>query len=305
MNNTLSNAQLVRKLQSLSRAAASLVILIGCIVIAGWIFHIEILKSLLPGLTTMKFNTALGFILAGSGVLTLHTRPRLTQVIASALLLLALSSLSQYLFQWNLNIDEFFVRDLTAAPNTFPGRMSVVTAVNFSLTSGALLLITRRRYGFAQITMIGVAFFSFLVLLGYFYNVEALYGVFIFTSVALHTAVAFVLLSLGLVFAYPDHGIVAIFSFNSAGGYVVRRLLPQVTLIPVIAGWLRWQGELYGLYHTGFGLAFYTLANVVILGLVTAYIAHLLHNSDMERVSALESLRHANENLESGARAHA
>jgi hypothetical protein len=43
----------------------------GIIVIAGWVFHIEILKSVFPGLATMKFNTALCFILAGAALILL------------------------------------------------------------------------------------------------------------------------------------------------------------------------------------------------------------------------------------------
>ena len=67
--------------KNIAQAASVFVICLGCVVLIGWTFDIALLKSLLPGLVTMKVNAAVAFLLnvaavflvgAGSGlVLTL------------------------------------------------------------------------------------------------------------------------------------------------------------------------------------------------------------------------------------------
>ncbi len=40
----------------------------GFLVLCGWAFDIPLLKSLSPGLATMKVNTAIGFVLGGASL---------------------------------------------------------------------------------------------------------------------------------------------------------------------------------------------------------------------------------------------
>ena len=51
-------------------------IAIGLIGLAGWVFKVEILKTVLPGLVTMKANTAVCFVLVGLSLWWLGTRDR-------------------------------------------------------------------------------------------------------------------------------------------------------------------------------------------------------------------------------------
>jgi len=145
------NPRLVSSLKSLSRAASAAVILVGGLVLIGWAFDITALKSVLPGLATMKPNTALAFILAGVALwlsLASETQPRfrrVAQVCAVVVALIGLLTLSQDFFGWNLGLDQLLFKESVGSAGTpHPGRMSAATAFNLLLIGCALLLLDVR-----------------------------------------------------------------------------------------------------------------------------------------------------------------
>src|SRR5438045_3364206 len=97
-----------------AQGAAALVILTGVAVLAGWAFDIPSLKSVVSGWETMKANTALGFVLNGSGLLLLATTDgkrskalgRLLTACALVTVLLGVLTLLQHLFALDFGIDE-------------------------------------------------------------------------------------------------------------------------------------------------------------------------------------------------------
>jgi hypothetical protein len=109
MDKALFNPRLVSTLQAFSRFSAALVIGVGGLVTAGWLFNIAPLTSVLPGLATMKFNTALAFILSGVALLSLKGSPRITRLAASLIAALGLLTIAQYLFSWDLGIDQWLI----------------------------------------------------------------------------------------------------------------------------------------------------------------------------------------------------
>jgi hypothetical protein len=66
---------LVAVLRSLARGSGVAVASIGAAVLIGWILDVALLKSLLPGLSTMKANTALAMLLAGASLSVLARHP--------------------------------------------------------------------------------------------------------------------------------------------------------------------------------------------------------------------------------------
>jgi diguanylate cyclase (GGDEF)-like protein/PAS domain S-box-containing protein len=281
----------------LSRGLGVGIALAGLLVLVGWAFDIRHLMTVSPGLVAMKANTALGFVLgglclwlsgAGLGPSTNgpsndgpssdgpssdghSTRGRnLWSAKALALLLGALGALTlaEYGFHRDLGIDQVLFLDTLAAPGTPPGRMAVVTAVNFTLLAAALLLIdvaTRTGKRPSNWLALAIAANGYLAVLGYAYNVSALYEVAAMSTVALHTAALFVLASLGVAFARPGSNFVQQVFADNMASQVNRRLLPVAILLPPLMGWLSLQGERAGHYMQEVGLAIFTVGNVVVL----------------------------------------
>lgn len=279
-------------LGKVAQGCALAVMLVGLAVLAAWALGIEGLKSVLPGLATMKANTALCFTLSGAA-LTLRGRPMLRWACAGAVLALGGLTLVQEFTGSDLGIDQLLFRDASAAAQTVaPGRMSPATAVSFLLIGAALLLLDARRTvarRAAEVLALGGGAMGSIALLGYAYGVEQLYRLPGFTSVALHTAVAFVVLAAGILCARPD-GIAMVFASQGVGGQLARRLLPLALLLPAVLGWLVVLGQRGGLVGPAQGMAVFASTMILALAAFIWRNALDLDASDADRARAGQAL---------------
>ncbi|MBD0328173.1 MAG: PAS domain-containing sensor histidine kinase, partial [Pyrinomonadaceae bacterium] len=260
---------LIHLLKNASQVISIFVTLIGCGVLVGWLFEISILKSVLPQWVAMKPNTALGFVLSGLALNYIRSKEKFKRQIAQGLALaiatLGLLTLSEYIIGWDLKIDHLLFTEPPGAIHTYsPGRMSVMIAVNFTLMGCALWFAAHQsiRYRQVQVFVLFTALTNLQVLIGYIYGVKPLFGLSSFTYTAIHSAIAFLLLSVGILFAYPTKGLMSLVISNSAGGMTARVLLPAALVIPLGLGWLRVFGEKAGWFDHAFGLSFHVMGNV-------------------------------------------
>ncbi|MEO5887753.1 MAG: PAS domain S-box protein, partial [Anaerolineales bacterium] len=271
---------------------------IGCIVLAGWQFDLPALTSILPGMAAMKANAAVGFILCAISLWSLRNGQATWQarLIANAcaalVLLIAVLTLGEYLSNRDFGLDQLLFQDHALATGTpFPGRMSPVTALNFLLLASSLLLIDNRWSSWPnQSLTLTALIIASVAVVGYIYGVSSFYKIGVFASMALHTAITFIVLSLGLLCARPNRGLMSSFTGEGVAGVLARRLLPAAILIPILLGWLRLLGQQMGLYDAAFGTALLVLANVLIFSALIWWNAHMLQWAEVERENAEKAL---------------
>lgn len=289
-----------------SQVAAVLVMLVGASVLVGWTLNVPILKSVAPNLVSMVANTALCLLALGlalflQGSASSQRWPsRMARALAVLVATIAGLTLLEYLDQRDFGLDQFlFVDDTRTAPTDYPGRMAPVTAISLVFCSVALLL--GRSSGLARVLTVVVLFLATLSATGYLFDVRALYQVIGYTSIAVHTAAALMVLSLGILASRPHHGLMAIILSDTAGGETARRMLwlmPLLLVLLVLLDWLVLQGEQTHLYDGRFGLAIASVSSIAIACGVILLIAGKLHATDLQRQLALDQLAALNSNLE-------
>jgi signal transduction histidine kinase len=290
---------LERKLTSVSRAAAAFSVAVGLAVLLGWICDVHALIRISPGFATMKANTALAFALSGIALwLLTSVKPskllwRVSRVCAVTVALIGLLTLSEFLFEWDIGIDNLIVQDHHTAHTPRPGRMSQASALGFMLLGVAFLLIdfeTRSGKRPAQWLVLPILIDGFIALLGYAYGVESLYRVGAYASIALHTAVLDILISAGFLFARPGKGLMVVATDTTAGGWFFRRLLPTAILFVPLLGWLRLAGQRIGLYTLEFGTALLVMTNVIVLSVLIWWAATFVRNQSLDRTESEQRL---------------
>ncbi len=286
-----------------SEVLSILTFLGGGAVLAGWALDIPVLKSVLPGLVTMKANTALCFVFLGLSLWLLQTKRRdnrlcqtAAQVSGCVVLVIGLLTLFEYLLGCNLGIDQLLFKELSGAILTSsPGRMAFNTAINFTVTGLALIILaskTKNRCFFAQILMCPVGILSALAFIGYLYHAAPLFiGLHFSTAMALHTAVFFLVSYFGLLFCRPGCGLMVPVSSDALGGKLIRRLLPITILIPLTLGWVNSYFEKNGRGSPAFSDSFVATGNLTIISLCVYVLASFLNKAEALRRRAEEALR--------------
>lgn len=281
----------------LARAAAVIGLLVGTLVLGGWAWDLPALTHMYPGMATMKPNTAVGFVVSGVVLLLVEQRrARLIQRVgAAAVVFLGLVTLGQDIFGFNLGIDHFLFG------GSLEVRMSPLTAIGFMLLGSSLFLVdvrASRGPALFQAPALGALLLAFVALLGYAYNVERLYRVASYPSMALQTAFALLALSLGVLLARPDQGAMAMVTGPSLGGLVIRRQLPGFVVALCLLGWLRLEGQRAGLYDTEFGLALMVTLSTMIFSILVFHTGRVLHGLDLRRLAAEAAEREQRELLD-------
>jgi diguanylate cyclase (GGDEF)-like protein/PAS domain S-box-containing protein len=302
------NTRIVKLLRRYCEASAIAVMGVAFLVLVGWTFHIEWLKTVLPGFVTMKANTAIALGLSAISLwLSLpgesRTRKRqLAYFMATVVVLIGAVSLCEYVFDADLRIDQLIFRDTLGSFGTSsPGRMAPTSAIAFIAIGMALLFLDwkpQRGRSPAQLLSLCASLIAMLAISGYVYHAMALYKLLLYTQVALHTAIALALLSSAIFFARPKVGIAGDLTGEDSGGILARRLLPAVFFVPIFLGWMCLRGQIAGLYGTELALALSSSCNVVVFAVLVWFSARQLNAEWGQRNLAELAIRELNAELE-------
>src|SRR5437016_820570 len=279
----------------------------GGLVLIGWLLDIALLKSVWPGLVTMKANAALAFLFGGCALWMLGADPadpfadrrrRVGRVFAGIVALIGLLTLGEYFLDWDIRIDQWLFRDAQGVVETdHRGRMPHITALNF-VVIGLALQFLHFRFGLlaAQLLSLLASLVSLLALVGYAYGIQSFYmGVVFYTQMGLPTAGTFLVLCAGLLLARADQGLMATITSQSTGGVMARRLLPAALVIPVLLGGLRLAGEMTGIYDAEFGVSLMVMGTIVVFTALIWWNADSLNRMDARHRQTEEKVRASEE----------
>ncbi len=281
--------------RTVARLGGVLLLILGALVLLGWLWNIGLLTTVLPGRMAMKPNTAIGFLFLGLALymLTRSEKTRITQIWCAAsagvVILIGLLTLSEYLLQADLGIDQLLFKDLAQSP--FPGRMAHITAFNFCIAGFSVLLFafSEKRANISQVFAATTGLSALFAVIGYLYGLPVLYGSVQYTSMALHTGVGFMICSVSVLFCYPDLGLMSVLTNSYQGGWLARKLLPVAVLVPAGLGAVCIHSRLFS-SDVRLNIACLVVSQMVLFVALVWILAFVLNRAEAEKATAQDAL---------------
>ena len=315
-----ANSHYIEERVFLLKIAVLLICLPAIIVLYGWLFESRLLVWLFPSGISMKANSALCFILASLALLLFLTHRRLTtlvqRVVSLTLISLGLFTAYQYITGIDFStVDSMLVQNNLMQSNLaqnhlvqsdtdnqlFSNRMSPLSAINFILNGISIFLLTFRNYhilNLARIIIIPVILTSIMVLIGYAYGVRELYRFGFYVPLSPFSAIAFIELSVALLFIHAERGFMRLFVGQTLGSKMVRWLLPTLIMVFITIGWLCRQGNLMHWYNNQFEVSMLIFLTLFLSCCLIIWQARAQHGQELLRQRAQHALELNNINLE-------
>jgi len=261
--------------QTLLPLVAVTSIVAGLVVCLGWVFEIQFLQSISNRFASMKFNTAVCFILSGSAFyfLVRHKTGFLFRFLTGLVFAYAGCSLLQKIAGISLGID----------------LQSSVESICFLLLMLAFLSTasareSRKEWSIYLYPLVSLV--SFITLVDYIYQAPGLHNFTFATTMALHTAIGLFVLSIAGSLVHHEKGLPGLFIGNQIGNIMARNLFPKVVVIAFIFGYLRLFTYHFKLISLEFGFALYSIAFVTVGLFLLWHNARDLNKLDAKRIAA-------------------
>jgi hypothetical protein len=310
----------------LSLIAGGVVIVVACYAMLAWIIDIDFLRNAIPGWPKMMPVTALCFMLCGfslcfqgSTSTDAQTRemdweriflslvsPRLLALgSAFIVILVALLGLAyHYNYFWRLDPDgsrPFLPDTLTSKISGIASQMPPNPSLIFLLVGSALLLLhvgTHRGVRTMQSVSLAALLTVLVAALNYIFGTQLFSGLELWPRMAPHEAFSFLFLSIGIVFARPEYGLMGILTSETLGAYTSRRLLITAVTVPAVIGCLYLLGWRVGFYDARKWIPLLIALTILVFLVVIWFNATALHRRESRRLKDAAVLREVIARLE-------
>lgn len=264
------------------------ILVISLLSFAGWMFSVEWLKHPVSKLAAMSPLTSLCFIMLVTALRFKlkykhqRSKQRVAASITVVVFVITFLNLLAVVTGLNYSLDQLlFVNE--AKNNTVDGIRSIMapnTALGFSLLAAGILFHNKPRQVFqviAQAVTVLALMLAVFSILGYVFGAQEFYEVQNYTAMALNSGICFFLLSLSILFAYPDAGIMQQLTSKYSGSYIAWKLFVPAIILPVMIGLFRLWGQRSGLYNLEFGSALF-VTGMILFFLLLIWLNTLLLN---------------------------
>ncbi len=269
----------------------SALLLCNCLIVTsltavGWVFGASVMYEMAPGFATMKFNTALSFLIlciaGGSYLLYGKFAARIVLTAVGFVALIALTTLVESAFSTNIGIDQLFVQDPLTPTGQFPGRMSQATAIGLLLSSVSLMCLYFHLLKLAQVLASLVTLTGLLALTAYVFDRSAIENFSPFSSMSINTAIAATSLGLALLLAESEKAYLRFLNYESSGGLLAQRFAPYALLIPfATAGFVMLSESLFG-FDDHFGLFLLSTLIAFLFMVLLSRMSKFVHTLELE-----------------------
>jgi PAS domain S-box-containing protein len=289
--------------EAVSTVTAVYVLGAGLITMLGWVLDRPRLTDWINSGISAFPNAAICAILSAIALWAvdpnrMRARRDVARLLAGIVTLIGVLTLSEHTFGFDLGIDTLlFNQPWGQVASTSPMRMGLPASTSFTIIGIALFLATLspRSRRLSSVLAIGAMAIALMSIVGYWFGANQLFGVARLTGIALQTSTMLAGLSIGLMFSIREFGVVAMLGRQDAGGFLVRRVLLPVIVLPLVLGWLRVVGQEAGLFDTAFGTSMMALTTIGMLILLLSWTAAGISRQSKIAAFAEQSVREQRE----------
>ncbi len=294
------NEKTISLLKHFSKISSILIAIFGFLMLLGWVFNISIFESPGPNFSTVKSDLALCFVLIGLSLFLIQTKiinkhnQKIINILAVIVVLIGVLTLIEYIFSFNLGIDQIMFKEAPGAIDTlYPNRMEFIAALNISLIGATILLLNRRieKHGPAQYLGIVVGILSLMAFMGYIYNISNQYMDYNYTETAIYAAILFLLVSSSVLFTHPDKGIMQALTGTGLGSAFAWKLIPTAIVTTLLLGYFHLLGQQDGFYDTPFETTALVISVIIILLIIIWININSLNKIDYKRRETEEDVK--------------